>query len=87
MFFKIVNNYSLRIYLRDSLEEIVLKTTDGWYLSEDVSDILKEKCKTRGDKSQFVNDAIREKYYKEYNIDKPLEIPKNKKPKTHEVEV
>ena len=57
-------------------------------MSEDVADILKEKCKTRGDKSQFVNEAIREKYYKDYKIEKPVIVPStSKKPKTHEVEI
>lgn len=65
-----------------------MANTDSFYISDDVQEILKEKFKTRGDKSKFACDAIREKYYREYKIDEPLTVEtKPKKHKIHEVEL
>jgi len=52
--------------------------TEGFYIENDVSAILKDCCKKRGDKSKIINEALKKYLNMVYPADNPGtgEIPK-----------
>ena len=52
--------------------------TEGFYIDNDVAEILKMSCKKRGDKSKIINEALKKYLNMIYPEDKPgtTDIPK-----------
>jgi len=52
--------------------------TEGFYIDNDVAEILKMSCKKRGDKSKIINEALKKYLNMVYPEDKPgtTDIPK-----------
>tara|TARA_R110002020_G_scaffold256381_1_gene470082 strand:- start:300 stop:479 length:180 start_codon:yes stop_codon:yes gene_type:complete len=52
--------------------------TEGFYIENDVHEILKMSCKKRGDKSKIINEALKKYLNMIYPEDKPgtTEVPK-----------